>query len=227
MTFSWRARTSEGSSAASPLSLCPSQQDYFAFAFFARRAAARIRLRCLRASSASFANLRALSRAVLSSISFASTSAWALPSTLACSSSRRLSARAPWLAVNGVAPGPRHPPFQRVVGPVDLALIAGCILPIVSIAREVTVCPRADGLGQSRDQILQANSASSEWSTVAGIHGNRRQTNRLAKFDRDQALRLVFVPVTVIAASSQPWHNSAVFRCATSELSSPATAARK
>ena len=49
--------------------------------------------------------------------------------------------------------------------------IAGWICPAVSIAREVTVCSPGGGLGQSRDQIFQAYSASSLWSMVAGIHG--------------------------------------------------------
>ncbi len=39
--------------------------------------------------------------------------------------------------------------------------IAGWICPVVSIAREVTVCSPGEGFAQSRDQIFQACSASS------------------------------------------------------------------
>jgi hypothetical protein len=45
------------------------------------------------------------------------------------------------------------------------------MLPLLSIAREVTVCSPAVGLGQLRDHIFQANSASSVPSMVAGIQG--------------------------------------------------------
>ena len=39
------------------------------------------------------------------------------------------------------------------------------------MAREVTVCSPGAGVGQSRDQIFQANSASSVGSIVAGCQG--------------------------------------------------------
>ena len=49
--------------------------------------------------------------------------------------------------------------------------MAGCIWPVASVARDVTVCSPGEAFAQSNDQIFQAYSACSLWSMVAGTHG--------------------------------------------------------